>query len=209
MPGTRHPNPKWLTRGKTKGNRPRPVPSSRNRAPSRVTAPERKRTNAAILAAEQEQGCSSETSVPRTGRFMSTEIEPGPDLGDRHHVRASADCGRDLAARRQRAHADRSRRHAHEPATLCPTPPRPRFIVHGAPTVVRPPCTDRKEKPMLSSASEWAGQGSNLRHPACKASALPTELPALAGRRRGRRARGGLAPAVRRTCLLRERRRAG
>jgi hypothetical protein len=57
--------------------------------------------------------------------------------------------------------------------------------------------------------SKWAGQGSNLRHPACKASALPTELPARAGRRRGRWARGGLARAVRRTCSARERRLAG
>jgi len=43
------------------------------------------------------------------------------------------------------------------------------------------PSDSQGETPMLFSTSEWAGQDSNLRHPACKASALPTELPARAG----------------------------
>jgi integrase len=38
------------------------------------------------------------------------------------------------------------------------------------------------ETSMNFGLSKWAGQGSNLRHPACKASALPTELPARTGR---------------------------
>jgi integrase len=38
----------------------------------------------------------------------------------------------------------------------------------------------RAESPSAQNRS-WAGQDSNLRHPACKASALPTELPARLG----------------------------
>jgi integrase len=40
------------------------------------------------------------------------------------------------------------------------------------------PSDSQGETPMLLATSKWAGQDSNLRHPACKASALPTELPA-------------------------------
>src|SRR5204862_3339569 len=68
------------------------------------------------------------------------------------------------------------------PTKACPKPRSPRPINEGMSWIL-----SRLEPPLRAQSTQsdgrnqppkqWAGQGSNLRHPACKASALPLSYP--------------------------------